>query len=131
MTTRQEKFARNLAKGMSQRQAYRDAYPNSRKWKVENVDAKASTLAKTAKVSARLAELKRKAESEAVMSRQERLEALSRIAQRNEKSSPKDAIAAIKALNDMTGDNAPVKQEHTVDILSVMAQKHRDMLEDE
>ena len=131
MTTRQEKFARNLARGMTQREAYRDAYPNSRKWKVENVDAKASTLAKTAKVSARLAELTRKAESKAVMSRQKRLEALSRIAKRNEKSSPKDAIAAIKVLNEMTGDNAPVKTEATVDILTAMALKHRDMLEDE
>jgi hypothetical protein len=131
MTTRQEKFARNLAKGMSQRQAYRDAYPNARKWKDESVDNKASALARSGEVSARLAELTRKAESKAVMSRQKRLEALSRIAKRNEKSSPKDAIAAIKALNDMTGDNAPVKQEHTLDILSLMAQKHRDMLEDE
>lgn len=131
MTTRQEKFARNLAKGMTQRAAYRDAYPNARKSKDESIDNKASALARSGEVSARVSELTRKAESKAVMTRQKRLEALSRIAVKNEKNSPKDAIAAIKVLNDMTGDNAPVKQEHTLDILSLMAQKHRDMLEDE
>lgn len=131
MTSRQEKFARLVASGMSQRKAYRDAYPASRKWKDASVDNKASALARKGEVAARVSELTRKAESKAVMSRQKRLEALSRIAKRNEKESPKDAIAAIKVLNDMTGDNAPVKQEHTLDILSLMAQKHRDMLEDE
>jgi hypothetical protein len=130
MTSRQEKFARNVAKGMTQRAAYRDAYPNARKWKDGVVDSKASHLVNNRQVSGKLAELRKQAESAAVLSRQKRLETLSRIAVENEKLSPKDSIAAIKILNDMTGDNAPAKTEVTVDILSAIVERHRNVIEE-
>lgn len=131
MTTRQDKYARNLVKGMSQRQAYRDAYPSSKTWKDEVVDAKASNLAKNGKVAARTNELKRKADEAAVGSRQRRLELLWRIAERNEELAPAASIAAVKVLNDMTGDNAPVKAEVSVDILAAIAARHRSVIEEE
>lgn len=63
LTDKQEKFVQNLNSGLSQRQAYREAYPNSRKWKDSSVDSKASNLLKTDKVLARFQELqKEKAE---------------------------------------------------------------------
>ncbi len=46
-----------LAKGKSQREAYRIAYPNSKKWKDNSVDNKASLLLKNAKVMQRYQEL--------------------------------------------------------------------------
>ena len=55
--TRHEKFAQGLAEGMSQRKAYRAAFPSSVNWKDETVDAKASVLAKDDKVLERLREL--------------------------------------------------------------------------
>ena len=47
-----------LINGKSQRVAYREAYPSSRKWKDKNVDSRASNLLKNDKVLARYLELK-------------------------------------------------------------------------
>lgn len=55
-------------KGKTQRQAYITAYPNSKKWKPNSVDARASQLAKNDKVLIRLKEL-----------REERLDDVSKI----------------------------------------------------
>lgn len=55
---RAEIFCQEIIKGRSQRQAYYKAYPNSKKWKPETVDSKASTLANSEMVLERLAELR-------------------------------------------------------------------------
>lgn len=57
LTSKQEKYVNNLVKGMSQRIAYRNAYPSSKKWKDETVDSKASTLLKNEKVKERYKKL--------------------------------------------------------------------------
>ena len=41
---RHEKYVQNLVSGMSQRLAYRDAFPKSKSWKDTTVDSKASEL---------------------------------------------------------------------------------------
>lgn len=69
---RWEKFAQALASGDSQRTAYKKAYPSSLKWKDETVDNKAYKLAKKDEVVARLNELKERAATYAVMSREEK-----------------------------------------------------------
>ena len=61
LTPSQEKFATGLAKGLSQAEAYRKAYPNSKKWKDESVWQKASVLASNIKVQSRVQELLQKA----------------------------------------------------------------------
>ena len=66
LTVAREKFVAAIIEGKSQRQAYYEAYPRSRNWKPENVDSKASTLAKDAKVSARINELRAKIEAETI-----------------------------------------------------------------
>ncbi len=56
-----EKYCQNRITGtMTQRKAYLDAVPRSKKWKPETVDSKASLLERSEKVQARLAELKEK-----------------------------------------------------------------------
>lgn len=83
LTSRQENFVNNLVKGMSQRIAYRDAYPSSKKWKDETVDSKASTLLKNGKVMERYNELigkvKLKEEEHTIMSALERKEWLTKV----------------------------------------------------
>lgn len=59
-----EKFAAELAKGLSQTAAYRIAFPGSRNWKDATVWARASELAADSKVLGRVAELKAMARSE-------------------------------------------------------------------
>lgn len=83
LTSKQEKYVNNLVKGMTQRTAYRDAYPSSKKWKDETVDSKASTLLKNEKVKERYEELigkiRAKEEKYTIMSALERKEWLTKV----------------------------------------------------
>lgn len=77
--SRHERFAQELAQGISQRKAYRAAFPASERWKDETVDSKASALAKNDKVLARVKELQEAAASKAVKTARERKEWLSSV----------------------------------------------------
>ena len=100
---RHEKFAQGLASGMSQRNAYRAAFPNSARWKDATVDSKASVLAKDDKILERLKELADLATSKAVMTAIERKEWLSSVI-RNEAEETKDKLKAVDILNRMEGE---------------------------
>ena len=100
---RHEKFAQCLAEGMSQRNAYRVAFPNSQKWKDETVDSKASVLAKNDKVLERLHELAERATSKAVMNATQRKEWLTSII-KNQTEETKDRLRAVDILNRMEGE---------------------------
>lgn len=53
LTPKQELFVQGIIAGLSQRQAYRKAFPNSKKWKDSAVDSAASRLLQNSKVLAR------------------------------------------------------------------------------
>lgn len=57
LTQNQEQYCQARARGLSQRQSYRDAYPKSVRWKDSAVDSQACRLEALPKVSARLAAL--------------------------------------------------------------------------
>lgn len=61
LTAKQETFATGVASGLSQAEAYRQAFPSSRKWKDESVWQRASKLASNVKVQSRIQELLTKA----------------------------------------------------------------------
>jgi len=61
LTPKQEAFATGVASGLSQAEAYRQAFPQSRKWTDKTVHEKASRLAAEDKVQARIQELRGKA----------------------------------------------------------------------
>lgn len=69
LTAPQEKYCQARARGLSQRQAYREAYPKSVKWKDSAVDSQACRLEALPKVSARLEEIIDAAAKEATASR--------------------------------------------------------------
>jgi len=69
LTTQQEKFAQGVASGLSQAEAYRQAYPKSLKWKSEAVHQQASSLAALPHVSSRVAALRAEAAAQAGLSR--------------------------------------------------------------
>lgn len=75
LTAKQEKFVLNVVAGMSQRSAYRDAYPNSR-MNDNTVDNKASLLLKNEKVRARYDELMAEAKKDAIWTREKSIEKL-------------------------------------------------------
>lgn len=61
LTPKQEAFATGVASGLSQAEAYRQAFSQSRKWKDKTVHEKASRLTAEDKVQARIQELRDKA----------------------------------------------------------------------
>lgn len=109
LTPREEKFAQGVAAGLSQAEAYRQANPNSVKWKDETVWSKASVM--MGKVWARVEELRAELAKQALWSRMDSVETLKPIATGAEKDS--DRIAAVKVLNEMHGYNAPDRLEIT------------------
>ena len=80
-----ERYAQEIARGMSQADAYRAAYPKSVRYTAKTVYNKAWEMRRIPEVDARIKELQDEAAAAAVMDRQERLETLTTIA-RNELS---------------------------------------------
>ena len=78
LTAKQEKFVRNLIKGMSQREAYKNSY-DAENMADKTIDEEASRLFNRPDITARYNTLIERAASASVMTAQERLEYLSRI----------------------------------------------------
>ena len=101
---RWEKFVQSLITGVSQRKAYRSAYPNSEKWKDDVVDQKASKLLnENGKVLARYQELQEESKSTAIMAAIERKKWLSGLI-RGEEEKTENKLKAIDILNKMDGE---------------------------
>ena len=100
---KQEKFVQGLICGLSQRKAYREAFPTARKWKDNTVDSRASELAKNSEILGRLKELQQKSASEAVMSATKRKEWLTDLIN-DESEETKDRLKAVDILNKMDGE---------------------------
>lgn len=101
--SRHEKFVQCLIEGMSQRKAYREAFPTSQKWKDATVDKRASELYQNGEILGRYRELQEEAKDNAIMQRKDRMIVLSDIAaDGNEK--PEARIKAIDTLNKMDGE---------------------------
>lgn len=118
LTDKRKIFVQNLVKGMSQREAYRVAFPNSKKWKDNVVDSKASELFKNGEIQERYAELTKKADDDAIMSARERMIWLSKVVngiithksfgsngeEYENEAYISDKLKAIDTLNKMTGE---------------------------
>lgn len=78
LTAQQERFAQNIIMGMSQAEAYRNAY-NTKKMTDKTVWEKASRLMATDKVRARVDELRAQVADKAIMTAEERLKFLTKI----------------------------------------------------
>ena len=72
LTPKQEKFIQNIVSGMSQRQAYKDAY-NAENMTDESIDVQASILFNNDKVAIRYKELIEQLEDKAIMTAKERM----------------------------------------------------------
>lgn len=83
LTAKQEKFVQNLIKGMSQREAYKNSY-NASNMKDSTIDSNASRLFADSKVLARYEELTERTAKKTIISVQERMELLTKIAKGEE-----------------------------------------------
>lgn len=77
LNVKQEKFIQNIINGMSQRQAYKDAY--NANYSDKSIDEKASTLFNSEKVQERYKELLKELEDKAIMTAKERMIWLSKV----------------------------------------------------
>ena len=115
LNAKQEKFIQNIVKGMSQRQAYKDAY--KAKYADKDIDSKACNLFNSDKVQARYKELMQQLEDKSIMSAKERMQFLTKIINGEEKEAfyigevqgKKEAdlntkIKALDTLNKMSGE---------------------------
>ena len=99
LTPKQEAFVQNIIQGMSQADAYRNAYPNT-KMSDKTVWETASRLMTNPKVVTRLSELRGQLTKETIMSAQKRLEWLTEVINGEE-----DINAKLKAVDIMNKRN--------------------------
>lgn len=78
LTANQEKFVQGIIEGMSQADAYRNAYPKQRS-SDKTIHECASRLMNNSKIIARLEELRKELIKPTIMSAQERLEFLTKV----------------------------------------------------
>lgn len=78
LTKKQEKFVQNIVKGMTQIEAYKDAY-NTKSMSDNAISREASLLMKNPKITQRHKELGAGTEKRTIMSAQERLEYMTKI----------------------------------------------------
>lgn len=100
---RHELYAQGLANGLSQRIAYRAAFPNSVRWKDATVDKRASELYKRGEIMGRYRELCSQAASNAIMTAVQRKEWLTKVIL-NQEEETRDKLKALDILNRMEGE---------------------------
>lgn len=100
LTRAEEKYAVLLFEGVSQLDAYREAFPQSKNWKDTSVSPKASTLAKCDKIMTRVNELREEMSKhineKALMTAEEVLEGIKDIYVRNKENDDKTAMKALE-----------------------------------
>lgn len=130
LTAKQELYVQGLVTGLSQRKAYREAYPSSQKWKDSTVDSKASHLLKEDKVSARYSELMNEHKEKAMWTREESVNVLKWLLEQS--------VESIKAQDEgyvrQGTSNAiisAIKELNELNLLYPMQQKQHEKLQTE
>ncbi len=109
LTGKQEKFVRNLIKGMTQREAYKNSY-DAENMSDKVIDNEASKLFNSHEITMRYKELLDKVDKAYIMTAQERLEYLTGIVKDTEREHnqvPADLntkLRAIDIMNKMQGE---------------------------
>ncbi len=98
---RHERFIQNIVKGMTQRQAYRDAFPDNNS-NDKTIDEAASRLFNDSKVHARYEELLEELEDKSIMSAKDRMKWLTNLIN-GEEGYISDKLKSIDILNKMSG----------------------------
>lgn len=121
---KQEQFCQAIIHGKTQRQAYYVAYPNSQKWKPENVDARASNLINSTKVLARITELRVETAEENQITRNDLIDQLKSIGFVDidlENIKPSDKIKALEVMAKILGYDKPAPDESVNKIVDSLA----------
>lgn len=109
LTPRQEAYCRARAEGLSQRRAYRRAYPSSQKWTDNAVDRQACVLEATPKVHQRLEELKEALASKVLITRSEVINGMAKTFKRGSQEDrlTMNAVTAVSSIGKTLLDVLP------------------------
>lgn len=110
LTAKQEAFCQAMADGMTQSDAYREAFNVGASTKPETIHKRASELMQNGEVTGRVSQLRQVLESKAIWTREMSVKALMnayKIAKEGKNSS--GMTGAVKELNGMHGYNEPVR----------------------
>lgn len=131
LTERAKKFCRLVVQGdISHCDAYKLAYPNSKGSK-STITEYASELYKSKAAQDYIASLTKAADEQVKLSRLKKLQLIEeQIAFEQGNRNTAALVALLKLHNEMTGDNAPIKTHTTIDILSAIANRHPELLEE-
>ncbi len=102
LTPKQELFVQGIIKGMSQADAYRNAY-NCKRMTDKSIHEEASKLMSTPKIATRVKELREQIDKSNIMTAQKRLEWLTDLINNN-KETTTDKLKAIDIMNKMQGE---------------------------
>jgi phage terminase small subunit len=130
LTAKQETFALCLFRGMSNREAWKQA-GYSMRGQENTIDAHASRLTINDKVAARLKELRQQVADPTiatVVERKQRLTKIVRVDLKPEEVTPRDVIAATQELNKLGGDYPNEKKvaDALSDIVFVIGKGYKD-----
>ncbi len=106
LSLEEEIFVQGLAIGKTQRQAYLNAFPNRRSWSSSTVDSKASKLANSGKVKARLKEIRQDTINDLGVTRNKVIQQVKNVAFCNfdvDKMRAADKIRALELLANLMG----------------------------
>lgn len=117
LTAKQEQFAQNIIKGMSQADAYRSAYPKQ-KMSDKTIWEAASRLMTNDKVVARIEELRAQIAGEAIMDAQRRLEWLTAVICSDAETTG-DKLKAIDLMNKMQGEYVQKVQAEVTNAVNI------------
>ncbi len=123
LTQNQELYVQARSRGLTQRQAYREAYPRSRNWKDSAVDSAASRLEANSKVSARLEALNKQSAKRSVISKAKLLNRLDNLAETANEAVVTDLGDGIKVLDK---DAANILVKATKELLPYAEDEHSD-----
>ena len=129
---KKEKYCQLRAGGKSQRQAYLEAFPNSRRWKPQTVDVRACELEKDGKVLVRLRALEEDNEKKAGLSRKNLLDKLEAIINTediifrgNDVMRAIELYANLCGYNEQKNDNAQEKEAQQELLDAIRGIEHR------
>lgn len=142
LTSKQELFVQGIISGLSQRQAYRQAYPSAKKWRDNVVDNKASELLKNGEVLVRYRELLKQFSNMSLWSREQAFNEFEWLKNKARASIENDGIrqansnaflSALEGMNNMAWKDFELtddKIRQEIELLKIKIERNQDSKSD-
>lgn len=142
LTPKQELFVQGIISGLSQRQAYRQAYPSAKGWLDSSVDSKAAVLLQNVKVLSRYRELLKQFSNMSLWSREQAFNEYEWLKNKARSSIENDGVrqansnaflSALDGMNNMAWKDLELTDEkirQEIELLKLKIEKSQDSKSD-